>query len=122
MKAAVFYGAKDFRIENVEDPKIEPDDILIKVRAAGICGSDLHSYKEGFFSRRGFVMGHEVAGEVVEVGERVKGIKVGDRVSPMMYGLYDTSGACGKCFRCTRGQPQWCSSAGHKACGECGPC
>ncbi|MGA2159588.1 MAG: zinc-binding dehydrogenase [Dehalococcoidia bacterium] len=122
MKAAVFYGAKDFRIENVEDPKIETEDILIKVRAAGICGSDLHAYKEGLFSRRGFVMGHEVAGEVVEAGAKVKGIKVGDRVSPMMYGLYDTSAACGKCFWCTRGQPQWCSSAGHKACGECGPC
>ena len=41
MKAAVFYGAKDFRIENIEDPKIESSDILIKVKAAGICGSDL---------------------------------------------------------------------------------
>jgi len=122
MKAAVFYGAKDFRIENIEDPKIEPTDILIKVKAAGICGSDLHSYKEGLFSRPGFVMGHEVAGEVVEVGKKVKGIKVGDRVSPMMYGLFDTSGACGKCFWCLRGQPQWCPTGGHRPCGECGYC
>ena len=122
MKAAVFYGAKDFRIENIEDPKIEPADILIKVKAAGICGSDLHAYKEGLFSRPGFVMGHEVAGQVVEVGKKVKGIKVGDRVVPMMYGLYDTSGACGKCFWCTRGQPQWCPSGGHKPCGECDYC
>ncbi len=122
MKAAVFYGARDFRIETIEDPKIEPEDILIKVKAAGICGSDLHAYKEGIFSRPGFVMGHEVSGQVVEAGKKVKGIKAGDRVIPMMYGLYDMSGACGKCFWCTRGQPQWCPSAGHKPCGECTRC
>ncbi len=74
MKAAVFYGAKDFRVEDIAEPKIEPTDILIKVKACGICGSDLHAYKEGVFSRPGFVMGHELSGEVVEVGEKVKDI------------------------------------------------
>ena len=84
MKAAVFYGARDFRVEDIEDPVIEPTDVLVKVKVCGICGSDLHAYKEGIFSRPGFVMGHEIAGEVVEVGDRVEGIGVGDRVVPMV--------------------------------------
>ena len=110
MKAAVFYGAKDFRVENIKEPKMEPTDVLVKVKTCGICGSDLHAYKQGIFSRPGFVMGHEIAGEVVEVGTEVKGINVGDRVVPMVVGLNHTIPGCGKCFWCLRGQRQWCSS------------
>ena len=119
MKAAVFYGARDFRVEDIEKPKIEPTDVLVRVKACGICGSDLHSYKQGIFSRPGFVMGHELAGEVVEVGSRVKRIAVGDRVVPLD-GRKDKG--CGECFWCQRGQPQWCSSLAHKPCGECPQC
>ncbi len=122
MKAAVFYGPKDFRVENVPDPKIEPTDVLVKVKACGICGSDLHAYREGLFSRPGFIMGHELSGEVTEVGAKVKGIKVGDRVVPMVIPLNDAFKGCGKCFWCTRGQPQWCPTYTHKPCGECGYC
>jgi 2-desacetyl-2-hydroxyethyl bacteriochlorophyllide A dehydrogenase len=119
MKAAVFYGARDFRVEEIEKPKIEPTDVLIRVRACGICGSDLHAYKEGIFSRPGFVMGHEMAGEVAEVGNRVEGIPVGDRVVPLG-GVREKP--CGVCFWCTRGQQQWCSAVSHKPCGECPEC
>jgi len=119
MKAAVFYGAKDFRVEDIEKPRIEPTDIMVKVKACGICGSDLHAYKEGIFSRPGFVMGHEMAGEVVEVGSAVEGIAVGDRVVPLG-GVNEE--ACGECFWCTRGQRQWCSATSHKPCGECPEC
>jgi 2-desacetyl-2-hydroxyethyl bacteriochlorophyllide A dehydrogenase len=119
MKAAVFYGARDFRVEEIEKPKIEPTDVLIRVRACGICGSDLHAYKEGIFSRPGFVMGHEMAGEVAEVGDRVEGIPVGDRVVPLG-GLREKP--CGECFWCTRGQLQWCAAVSHKPCGECAEC
>jgi len=119
MKAAVFYGAKDFRVEDIERPKIEPTDIMVKVKACGICGSDLHAYKEGIFSRPGFVMGHEMAGEVVEVGSRVEGISVGDRVVPLG-GIREKG--CGECFWCQRAQSQWCSSVSHKPCGECAEC
>ena len=122
MKAAVFYGAKDFRVEDIAEPKIEPTDILVKVKACGICGSDLHAYKEGIFSRPGFVMGHELSGEVIEVGEKVKDIKVGDRVIPMQVPFNDAIKDCGTCFWCTRGQPQWCPSNSHKPCGECDYC
>ncbi len=122
MKAAVFYGARDFRVENIEKPKIEPTDILVKVEACGICGSDLHAYKQGIFSRPGFVMGHELAGEVVEVGKQVKGINIGDRVVPMVVSHNDTTKGCGHCFWCLRGQPQWCVAVGHRSCGECAYC
>jgi threonine dehydrogenase-like Zn-dependent dehydrogenase len=119
MKAAVFYGAKDFHVEDIEKPKIEPIDVLVRIKACGICGSDLHAYKEGIFSRPGFVMGHEMAGEVVEVGSQVQRIAVGDRVVPL--GGVKEKG-CGECFWCQRAQPQWCSSLSHKPCGECPQC
>jgi threonine dehydrogenase-like Zn-dependent dehydrogenase len=122
MKAAVFYGARDFRVEEIEDPEIEPTDVLVKVKACGICGSDLHAYKQGIFSRPGFVMGHELAGEVVEVGKEVKDVKVGDRVVPLVVGLNEAGKGCGQCFWCLRGQKQWCASNAHKPCGECKYC
>jgi threonine dehydrogenase-like Zn-dependent dehydrogenase len=71
----------------VEDPKIQDNEILIKVKACGICGSDLHLYKLNMFSpvllrplAEGGIPGHEYSGEVVEVGSKVRGIKEGDRV------------------------------------------
>ncbi|MHA1883749.1 MAG: zinc-dependent alcohol dehydrogenase, partial [Promethearchaeota archaeon] len=87
MKAAVFYGVRDIRIEDVEMPRIQDDEILIKVKACGICGSDLHMYKLNLFSlallrplTKGGIPGHEVSGCVVEVGSKVREIKEGDRV------------------------------------------
>ena len=122
MKAAVFYGAKDFRVETVEDPKMEPTDVLVRVKACGICGSDVHTYKKGILSRPGFVMGHEFSGEVAEVGKKVKGINAGDRVVAMIVPSSEAIRACGQCFWCTRGQPQWCPSIAQKPCGECNYC
>ena len=122
MKAAVFYGARDFRVEDIAEPKIEPTDVLIRVKACGICGSDLHAYKKGIFSRPGFVMGHELAGEVAAVGEKVTGIAAGDRVVPMVLPLNDVLQGCGQCFWCLREEPQWCSDISHKPCGECEYC
>jgi len=83
MKVAVFYGPRDIRIEETGVPKLLEKEVLIKVKAAGICGSDLHYYK-GEGSRNlplGTVLGHEFSGEVVTVGEEVTNIKVGDRVA-----------------------------------------
>jgi threonine dehydrogenase-like Zn-dependent dehydrogenase len=119
MKAAVFYGARDFRAEEIEKPKIEPADVLVRVKACGICGSDLHAFKQGIFSRPGFVMGHELSGEVVEVGSRAKNIKVGDRIVHMPT---RKDNGCGKCFWCSRNQPQWCLNIAQKPCGECRAC
>src|SRR4030042_7186548 len=122
MKAAVFYGAKDFRIENIEPPKTEPTDVLIKVKACGICGSDVHTYKKGILARPGFVMGHEFSGEVAEVGKKVKGVKTGDRVVAMIVPTNEATRGCGQCFWCLRGQPQWCPTIAVKPCGRCDYC
>lgn len=92
MKAAVFYGVRDIRIEEIEIPKLRDGDILIRVKACGICGTDLHSYKLGLFTQfsRAYgsfrVMGHEFSGEVVEVGGQVDAFKVGDRIAAVGMG------------------------------------
>lgn len=83
MKAAVFYGKHDLRIEEIEKPSPKADEVVIKVMACGICGTDIHIFEgdEGAAATpRGTVLGHEFAGVVTEVGENVRDIKVGDRV------------------------------------------
>jgi len=81
MKAAIWYGGKDIRIEEVPKPDLGPNDVLVGVRAVGICGSDLHAY-EGISKRRvpPLVMGHEIAGEIAKIGGDVEGLQIGDKV------------------------------------------
>lgn len=94
MQAAVWYAAKDLRVEEVEVPNIrDPHEVKVKVAACGICGSDLHEYAAGPIfipvgephpisgDKAPIIMGHEFAGEVVEVGDKVTRVKVGDRVA-----------------------------------------
>ena len=83
MKGAVFYGKEDLRIEEVAMPKADKGMILIKLHACGICGTDMHIFDgdEGAApTPAGTVLGHEFSGEVIETGEGVQGIKVGDKV------------------------------------------
>jgi threonine dehydrogenase-like Zn-dependent dehydrogenase len=99
MKALRWYGKGDMRCETVPDPKIEhPRDAIIKVRAAAICGSDLHMY-DGIIPtmQRGDIVGHEAMGEVVEVGKEISQLKIGDRV------VVPFTISCGECFFCKRG-------------------
>lgn len=92
MKAAVFFGPRDIRVQEVPVPEIGSQEILVKVAACGICGSDLHLYKTGGFEDMGVamgggrVMGHEFAGVVVVGGDEVKGVAVGDRVAALAIG------------------------------------
>ena len=93
MKAAVFHGPRDIRTEEVEKPVIGENEVLVRVRACGICGSDLHMYKLDLHpeklcrqTEKGGVPGHEYSGEVVEVGSSVQGFDVGDRVSALTLG------------------------------------
>lgn len=94
MKAAIWYKARQLRVEAVEIPTLkDPHQVKVKVAACGICGSDLHEYSAGPIfipveephplsqQRAPIIMGHEFAGEVVEVGERVTRVKPGDRVA-----------------------------------------
>lgn len=103
MKAAVFYGPGDIRVEDVSEPQVEPDGILIQVKACGICGSDLHIYKLGGQVEPGLVMGHEFSGDVIEVGANVADIKKGDRVIATGWK------PCGECKWCQSGQPLLCT-------------
>src|ERR1700749_48721 len=86
-------------------PVIGPDDILVRVRACGICGSDVHGF-DGSSGRRipPLVMGHEAAGEVAASGANVKRFKDGDRVT------FDSTVSCGKCFYCSRGEINLCDN------------
>lgn len=106
MKAAVWYGGKDIKIEDVPKPKILEDEILVRVRAASICGSELHAYT-GVSKRRvpPLIMGHEFSGEVAYVGKRVENIKVGERVA------VDPLIRCGICEQCTKGRGNICYNA-----------
>jgi 2-desacetyl-2-hydroxyethyl bacteriochlorophyllide A dehydrogenase len=105
MNCSVFMGKE--RIETIQRvmPKAGPGEVVVKVMAAGVCGTDVHI----FFGEAGsaevnppVVLGHEFAGEVVETGKRVVGIKTGDRVTvdPNIY--------CGKCDFCRNGKKQHC--------------
>ena len=103
MKALVYYGPEDLRLDEIVDVKPVPGEALIRVRACGICGSDVHGYL-GITGRRipPMVMGHEFSGDVIEVGEGVTGIKVGDRVAayPVIF--------CGECKPCRQGDVHAC--------------
>ena len=102
MQAAVFEGMRTLCVRTIPDPEPTLDDIVIRVTACGICGSDLHSYTTGAFIKPGQVMGHEFCGEVVEVGSQVQGIAVGERVTAMPFN------ACYACQACMRGETHLC--------------
>src|SRR5882762_9417479 len=87
------------------EPQIGPDDVLVRVRACGICGSDVHGL-DGSTGRRlpPLVMGHEAAGEVMELGANVTDLKKGDRVT------FDSTVYCGRCFFCQRGDINLCDN------------
>jgi 2-desacetyl-2-hydroxyethyl bacteriochlorophyllide A dehydrogenase len=91
MKAAVLYGPRDIRVEEISTPEVGPGEILLRVRACGICGSDLHDYKGGRSAgydlpNGGVIMGHELSGEVAKLGEGVKGLKVGEHILGWSFG------------------------------------
>ena len=105
MKALRFYDVQDLRYEDAPDPVIEkPDDVIVKVKAVGICGSDIARYRNLGPYVPGNVWGHEFCGEVVEVGEGVKNLKPGDRVvgCPNM--------VCHECEYCKSGHPSRCEN------------
>ncbi|MGG1292368.1 2,3-butanediol dehydrogenase [Bacillus smithii] len=118
MKGARWHNVRDIRVEEVEEPKVEKGKVKIQVEWAGICGSDLHEYVAGpiFIPVKEphpiskdvapIIMGHEFSGRVVEVGEGVTKVKVGDPVvvEPIL--------RCGKCPACKQGKYNLCENLG----------
>ncbi len=107
MKAAVFYGAGDIRVEDRPVPQIAPEEILVRIKAAGICGSDLHGFRSAPKRTEGRLFGHEYSGQVVEIGREVQDISVGDRV-----GIEPLVG-CRECTYCLSGMYHLCSHLWH---------
>lgn len=105
MKALLLTEYKKLEYVDFPEPEIGPDDLLVRVRACGICGSDIHGY-DGSTGRRKppLIMGHEASGEVAKAGANVKDMKVGDRVT------FDSMISCGDCFFCRRGQINLCDN------------
>jgi threonine dehydrogenase-like Zn-dependent dehydrogenase len=96
MRALTYHGAHDVKVDNVPDPILQqPDDVLLKITATAICGSDLHMYRGKIPAMKsGDILGHEFMGEVIEVGRDVSRLSKGDRVVvPFVI-------ACGSCFFC----------------------
>ncbi|MGN0985154.1 MAG: zinc-dependent alcohol dehydrogenase family protein [Candidatus Enterenecus sp.] len=105
MKSAVFYGKHDLRIEEREMPAVGPQDVLIQVKACGVCGTDVHIYEgdEGAAAvTPPTILGHEFSGVVAEVGAEVTEWAVGDRV------CVDPNRYCGRCGPCRSGMAHYC--------------
>jgi threonine dehydrogenase-like Zn-dependent dehydrogenase len=106
MKAAVWHGRRDVRVDEVDDPKIlEPTDAIIEVTTTGLCGSDVHLYDVlAPFMTEGDILGHEPMGIVREVGRAAGDLQVGDRV------VVPFNISCGHCFMCERGLQSQCET------------
>jgi (R,R)-butanediol dehydrogenase / meso-butanediol dehydrogenase / diacetyl reductase len=119
MKAAVYHGPEDIRLEDVSEPEVRPGNVKVKIDWCGICGTDLHEFLAGpiFIPPPGsphpitgetlpLTLGHEFAGEVVDVGDEVAGIASGDHVA------IEPVFRCGECPECRRGAPNLCAQLG----------
>ena len=105
MKSAVFYGKHDLRVEEHEMPKVGPKDVLIQVKACGVCGTDVHIYegdKGAAEVTPPTILGHEFSGVIAEVGSEVTNYKAGDRV------CIDPNCYCGACEPCRNGVAHYC--------------
>jgi L-iditol 2-dehydrogenase len=103
VKALVLQAYCRLALEEVPTPSVQPDEVLVRVRACGICGSDVHGM-DGSTGRRipPLIMGHEAAGEIAAVGSAVSAWQPGDRVT------FDSTVYCGRCWHCRRGEVNLC--------------
>jgi len=107
MKAAVLTGIRQMEVREVPDPKIEKDtDVLLKIEKVGVCGSDVHYYETGRIGSQvvqfPYIVGHECAATVVEVGSGVKDVKVGQQV------VVEPAVSCHTCQQCRQGRENTC--------------
>ncbi|HTB14296.1 MAG TPA: zinc-binding dehydrogenase [Bryobacteraceae bacterium] len=105
MTAAVLYGKEDVQIETVDVPEIGRGDVLVRVRAALTCGTDVKVFRRGYHARMivpPALFGHELGGDIVAMGRDVRGFKMGQRV------VAANSAPCGTCFYCQHNQENLC--------------
>lgn len=102
MQAIVYEGKHKMTLRHLPTPEVGPDDVLLKVRAVGICGTDLHIYNGGTAVKPGTVIGHEFSGEIVRVGKNVATHHVGQRA------VGEHVITCGDCLYCRTGRPTLC--------------
>jgi len=103
MRAAVLEGIKKLVVKDVPKPEPMDSEVLIKVNCCGICGTDLKLFKGDYTANIPVILGHEFVGEVIEKGDKVKNLKVGDRVVP------DPNESCGVCRWCREAKPCFCN-------------
>ena len=105
MTAAVLYGKEHLRIEIVDVPELGPGDVLVRVRAALTCGTDVKVFRRGYHARMiqpPALFGHELSGDIVAMGPEVEGFEIGQRV------VAANSAPCGECYYCRREQENMC--------------
>src|SRR5208282_1412847 len=106
MKAAFLHKPHEVVIQDVPTPTIQSNEVLVQVKSVGICGSDFHYWRTGsvgnFTIKEPFILGHEVSGQIVEVGGDVSNFKTGDRV------IVEPGVACGRCPMCRLGRYNLC--------------
>lgn len=105
MKALVFHGPNDIRIENVPKPEPGAGEVVVKVTLSTICGTDIHILSGGYPVKPGLIIGHEFVGRIDSLGAGVTGFKPGDRVA------VGAITPCGQCFYCQNGKSSQCGGA-----------
>ncbi|MHA1229672.1 MAG: zinc-dependent alcohol dehydrogenase [Candidatus Helarchaeota archaeon] len=106
MKGIYFKAPREVEYRtDLKKPEIKPDEVLVKVKYCGICGSDIESYETGALMLTGIILGHEFSGEVVEVGNKVKKVKIGDRVTA------NPNLPCGRCYWCEHNLENMCKDS-----------
>ncbi|MCQ8239797.1 zinc-dependent alcohol dehydrogenase family protein [Rhizosaccharibacter radicis] len=104
MKAILYDAPRSFRYADVPEPRIDDDEVLIRIRACGVCGTDLHIHEGEFAPRFPLIPGHEFAGEIAAAGPGAGNWQVGQRV------VANCTRACGHCFFCRRGDTLRCEN------------
>ena len=104
MKAALFNGPNQMGIVDYSLPKLKPNEVLLKVEACGLCGTDFHIYNGESYSKPPVIPGHEFVGTIVEIGSHVSNLHIGDNaaVDPNIY--------CGECRYCKTGKINYCEN------------
>jgi L-iditol 2-dehydrogenase len=96
-------GEGNLALQEIAEPRLGPDDVLIRIRAVGVCGTDVSILHGSYRTTTPIVIGHEFSGEIADIGSAVSTWKVGDRVV-----VENTAGACGTCELCRTGKPHIC--------------